>query len=105
MFLVEIDVRLVSSRRPTEDEITDMIERVVDDLDRLSGEPSVGTHRVGDDVEVTVAVTIDDADEFNALTRAVAAIQSGLQTAGAGTPGLVTAKELRSRVVSLPRAS
>lgn len=105
MFLVEVDVRLVGTRRLTDDEITDLIEEVVDDLDQLAAEPSVGTRRVDDDLELSVAVTIDDDEEFDALTRAVAAIKAALKIAGVVTTGLVAPHELRSRVVSLPRAS
>ncbi|HSH61136.1 MAG TPA: hypothetical protein VK988_16155 [Acidimicrobiales bacterium] len=36
-----------------------IIETVVDHFDRLPVEPSVGTARNGDDVEVTVTVTVD----------------------------------------------
>ena len=67
MFLVEVVATLGSDRRLTDDEITDMIETVVDELDRLPLEPSVGTVRMGDNVEMTVSVTVDEREEWDAL--------------------------------------
>jgi hypothetical protein len=104
MFLVEIDATLSSGRRLTDDEITDMIERVVDDLDRLPVEPSVGTRRVGDEVNVTVGVAVDQAEEFEALTFGVAVVRAAFHAAGIGTAGLVVPRDLRSRVVPLQPA-
>jgi hypothetical protein len=45
MFVVEIVATLGAARRLSDDEISDLIETMVDDLDRLSLEPSVGTSR------------------------------------------------------------
>jgi hypothetical protein len=101
MFLVEIDLTLGSERRLADDEITDIIESVVDDLDRLPIEPSVGTSRVGDHVHVTVGVTVDEEEEFDALAFGVAAVKAAFHAAGVGTAGLVVPRDLRSRVVPL----
>lgn len=104
MFLVEIDLTLSSERLLTDDEITDLIETVVDELDRLPIEPSVGTRRVDDQVHVTVGVTVDEVEEFEALTFGVAAVKAAFHAAGVGTAGLVVPRDLRSRVVPLQPA-
>src|SRR4029453_17790318 len=46
MFLVEVIATLACDRRLTDDEITDLIESVVDQLDDQALEPSVGTARI-----------------------------------------------------------
>ena len=51
MFTVVMSVRIAAPRRPTEGEITDLIEAVVDNLDAVGMEPDVSTSRAGDDVE------------------------------------------------------
>ena len=104
MFLVEIDVTLGTNSRLSDDEITDLIEAVVDDLDQLSVEPSVGTCRNGDDVELTVGVTLDQTEEFEALAVGVAVVKSAFHAAGIGTAGFGVPRGLRSRVVPLQPA-
>ncbi len=90
MFLVEMDVRLGSIGAPlADDEITDLIERVVDKLDQLAVDPSVGTRRVDGDVDMTIGVTIDEDDQFEALRRGAAVIATGLQLCGIGAGQLV----------------
>lgn len=101
MFLVEIVATLGSERRLTDDEITDLIEALVDDLDRMSAEPSVGTVRTGDDVELTVSVSVDEREEFDALTHGAWAIKAAFHAAGIGTAGLLVPRDLRFRVNSL----
>lgn len=101
MFLVEVDATLRGAPL-TDDQITDMIETIVDDLDRLPLEPSVGTRRVGDQVLVTVGVTVDENDEFEALTFGLAAIRAAFHAAGLGTAALGVPRDLRSRVMPQP---
>lgn len=100
MFVVEIDVTLGSHRRLTDDEITDMIETIVDDLDRLPIEPSVSTHRVGDDLNLVVSVTVEEDEELDALAFGVAAVKAAFHAAGIGTAGLTVPRDLRSRVLA-----
>lgn len=104
MFVVEMVATLGAGRRLSDDEITDLIEAVVDDLDRLSLEPSVGTSRQGDDVDVTVAVTVSEAQELEALTLGVSAIKAAFHAAGIGTAGMIAPRDLRSRVLPLQSA-
>ncbi|HUP70898.1 MAG TPA: hypothetical protein VM142_13955 [Acidimicrobiales bacterium] len=103
MFLVEVKVTLASDRRLTDDEITDLIEDLVDDLDEAPVEPSVGTRRIDDNVEFTVGVTVDQQEEFEALAFGVGIIKSAFQVAGIGAAQLVP-HDLRSRVLPLQAA-
>ena len=79
-----------------------VMDTVVDDLEELSVEPSVGTRRVGDDVEFTVDVTVDENDEFEALTVGLAAIKAAFHAAGVGTANFPVSRDVRSRVVAQP---
>lgn len=101
MFLVEMDVRFGSAGEPlTDDEITDLIEKV-DELDHLPVAPSVGTRRVGNEIDMTIGVVVDDEDQFEALGHGVAIIGAGLQSAiGVGAARLVVPRDdgLRSSV-------
>jgi hypothetical protein len=104
MFVVEVAATLGARRRLSDDEISDLIEALVDDLDRLSLEPSVGMSCDGNDADVTVTVTIGEADELEALTLGVTAINAAFQSAGIGTAGLITPRDLHSRVLPLQSA-
>ena len=100
---------MLSPRRYlTDDEITDLIEAALDDLDTTTVDPSVGTVRDGDDVRVTVSVTVDGSDPFAALARAseamLAALQAALQAAGVAVEGTISAGDLRSAVRLLQSA-
>jgi len=104
MFLVEVDVTLGMGQRLTDDQISDLIEIVVDDLDQQSMDPSVGTGRIGDDVAFLVGVTVDRDEEFDALTAGLTAVKAAFHAGGIGTAGLVVPRQLRSRVVPLQPA-
>lgn len=100
MFLVEVNVTLASDHRLTDDEITDLIEDLVDDLDHLQVEPSVGTRRIDDNVEFIVGVTVDQEGEFEALAFGLGIIKAAFQAAGIGAAQLVP-HDVRSRVLRL----
>jgi hypothetical protein len=104
MFLVELGVTLTGSRRLTDEEITNLIERVVDELDQASIDPSLSTSRRGDDVDLTVGVTIDQAGELDALARALEFVRAAFRTAGIGNADSVVPCDLRSRVMTLQAA-
>jgi hypothetical protein len=91
MFVVEMDLRLGSAGpRLTDDELSDLIEMVVDVLDDEPVAPSVGTRRVGDDVDMTIGVVVDDDDRFEALRHGAAIISAALQAViGIGAARLV----------------
>lgn len=99
---VEIDATLRAGRRLDDDEISDLIVAVVDDLDRFGAGPSVGTRRVGDDVELAIGVTVDEAEELDALASALSIALSAFDAAGIGTAGSAVPSDLRSRVVHEP---
>lgn len=99
MFLVEIDVTLRGPRRLSDDEVTDLVEAVVDHLDTLAVEPSVGTRREGDDIAVSVALTIAEDQELDAMAAGVAATKSAFVAAGIGSTGAAVPRDLRSRVL------
>ncbi len=105
VFVVEIAATLGAVRRLTDDDITDIIEAVIDDLDRLPVEPSVGTVGNGEDVDVTVTVTVDQVQELDALAYAISAVKAAFRAAGIGTAGLVPLRDLRSRVLPLQSQS
>src|SRR2546426_7335061 len=83
MFLVEMVLRLGYVDAPlTDDDITDLIEKLIDELDHLPVEPSVGTAREGEDITMTVGVVVDVNDEFEALSEGSAIIAAGLKAVG-----------------------
>jgi len=104
MFVVEVDVTLGTGRRLVDDEISDLIEVVVDGLDEAQLEPSVGTRRIGDDLGLRVGVTVQGDDEFSALTAGLVAVDAALRSAGIGTTGVIVPSHLRSEVVPLQPA-
>lgn len=65
----------------SDDDITDLIEAIVDELDHLDVEPSVGTRRIGDEVEMTVGVVVEDDGTIDAMTRGIATIGPALRAA------------------------
>lgn len=105
MFLVEIDVTLRGPRRLSDDEVTDLVEVIVDHLDPLAVEPSVGTRREGDDLAVSVALTVAEDQELDAMVAGVAAMRSAFVEAGIGATGAAVPSDLRSRVLPPPLAA
>jgi hypothetical protein len=105
VFLVEMDVRIGSHDGFSNDAVTELIERVVDELDHLPVDPSVGTARVGEALDMTIGVVVDDPDEFSALRAGAATIAVTLETVlGAGISNLVADAGLRGSVRQLQPA-
>jgi hypothetical protein len=98
MYVVEASAVLSPGRHLTDDEITDLIEAVIDDLDTTTVDPSVSTVRDGDDVRVTVSVTVDGGDPFAALAGASEAMLAAFHAAGVAVEGAIAAGDLRSEV-------
>jgi hypothetical protein len=73
---------LSPGRRLTDDEITDLVEAVVDDLDTTTVDPSVSTVRDGNDLRVVVSVSVGGGDQFAALARASEAMLSPASSPG-----------------------
>lgn len=82
VFFVEIVVTVCGGRVMSDDAVTDLIEVLIDELDQFGVEPSVGTMRNGDEVDVTVGVVIDDDGAIDAMAQALAMIRSALDVAG-----------------------
>ena len=99
VFLVEIEATLRSGRRLTDDEVTNVIEAVVDHLDRVTVDPSVGTRRQGEDIAISLGLTIAEDQELDALAVAAAVTKSAFAVAGASTAGVAEPRDLRSRVL------
>jgi len=91
MFLVEMNLRLGSTGgRLGDDDVLDLIEKIVDELDHLPVEPAVDTQRVGDDLDMTIGVVVDNDDEFEALRDGAAIISAGLHSSlGEGAAAMV----------------
>ena len=104
MYRVELVATLAGDRRLTDDGITDLIESVADELDQHSVEPSVGTQRAGDDVEMTVSVSLDNLEEWDALARGLSAVKAAFDSAGIRSAGPVQPRDLRSHVSHLRAA-
>lgn len=98
MYTVEASAVLSPGRRLTDDEITDLVEAVIDDLDTTTVDPSVSTIRDGDDVRVAVSVAVDGGDQFAALARASEAMLGAFHAAGVAVDGTLAAGGLRSEV-------
>ena len=101
MYTVEASAVLSPGRLLTDDEITDLVEAVIDDLDTTTTDPSVGTARDGNDVKVTVAVSVNADDQFAALARASEAMLGAFHAAGLVVHGSLAAGGLRSEVKPL----
>jgi hypothetical protein len=101
MYTVEASAVLSPGRYLAEEEITDLIEAVIDDLDTTTTDPSVSTVRDGADVRIAVSVTVDSGDQFTALATAAEAMVGAFCAAGVAAEGITAARDLHSEVRSL----
>lgn len=83
--LIELDARLTPHERLSDNAITDLIEAVVDGLDALAAEPSVGTARAADEVDVRVSLVVEAANEIAAVRGAAPIIEAALARAQVDT--------------------
>jgi hypothetical protein len=81
VFLVELDATLRPAQPMSDDDITDLIETIVDELDHLPVEPSVGSVRRGDEIDLTVGVVVDDDGSIDAMTHGLAVIKAAFHAA------------------------
>lgn len=65
----------------TDDELTDLIAEVIDDLDTRVLDPSVSTVRSDAGVQVEVSMTIDTEDRWEAQATAIAALRDAFDAA------------------------
>jgi hypothetical protein len=98
MYTVEVSVALKPHCRLSDDEITDLVQVIIDDLDTTTTDPSVSTVRDGNDVRATLSVTVDSHDPFAALARGSEAMLAAFQAAGVAAEGTIAAGDLHSEV-------
>lgn len=81
--MLTIDARaLLEPPRPfTDNELTDLIATVVDDLDARVIDPSVSTYRSDSGVQVEVSMTIDTDNLWEAQAVALAAMREAFDSA------------------------
>jgi hypothetical protein len=98
MYTVEASAVLSAGRYLAEDEVTDLVEALIDELDTTTIDPSVSTVRDDVDVRVTVSVTVEGRDQFAALATASEAMLGAFHAAGVAVEGIAAARDLHSEV-------
>lgn len=88
--MLTIDAKaLLDPPRPfTDDELTDLIAAVIDDLDARVIDPSVSTSRSDSRVLVEVSMTIDTDDPWKAQAAALAAMRDAFNAAVPAVAGM-----------------
>jgi hypothetical protein len=88
--VLTIDARalLVPPRPFTDDELTDVIAAVIDDLDARVLDPSVSTSRSDSGVRVEISMTIDTDDPWVAQAQALAAMRDAFDSAVPAVAGM-----------------
>lgn len=82
MFLVSMDVELLADPPATREDITDLIEAVIDDLDATVLDPSISTVGVGAVFHMIIEARIPIADETEAFEAAKSAMWAALHVGG-----------------------
>ncbi len=88
--MLTIDAKaLLDPPRPfTDDELTDLIAAVIDDLDTRVIDPSVSTYRSDSGVHVEVSMIIDTDDPWVAQATALAAMRDAFDAAVPAVAGM-----------------
>jgi hypothetical protein len=88
--MLTIDARaFLDPPRPfTDDELTELIAEVIDDLDTRVLDPSVSTYRSDAGVQVEVSMTIDTDDPWEAQAIALAALRDAFDAAVPAVAGI-----------------
>src|SRR5260370_32082786 len=88
--MLTIDAKaLLDPPRPfTDDELTDLIAAVIDDLDTRVIDPSVSTYRSDSGVHVEVSMIIDTEDPWVAQATALAAMRDAFDAAVPAVAGM-----------------
>ena len=88
--MLTIDARaLLDPPRPfTDDELTELIAAVIDDLDTRVLDPSVSTYRSDSGVAIEVSMTIDTDDPWEAQGAALAAMRDAFDAAVPAVAGI-----------------
>ncbi len=88
--MLTIDARaLLAPPRPfTDDELTDLIAAVIDDLDTRVIDPSVSTCRSDSGIQVEVSMTVDTDNPWVAQATAAAAMRDAFDAAVPAVAGM-----------------
>lgn len=88
--MLTIDARaILDPPRPfTDDELTELIAEVIDDLDTRVLDPSVSTYRSDAGVQIDVSMTIDTDDPWHAQAVALAALRDAFDAAVPAIAGM-----------------
>jgi hypothetical protein len=81
MLTIDAKALLAPPRPFTDDELTDLIAAVIDDLDTRVIDPSVSTYRSDSGVHVEVSMTIDTDNPWVASATAAAAMRDAFDAA------------------------
>jgi hypothetical protein len=88
MLTIDAKALLAPPRSFTDDELTDLIAAVIDDLDACVIDPSVSTTRSDSGVLVEVSMTIDTDDLWKAQAAALAAMRDAFDAAVPAVAGM-----------------
>jgi hypothetical protein len=88
MLTIDAKALLSPPRALTDDELTDLIAAVVDDLDARVIDPSVSTTRRDSGVLVEVSMTIDTDDPWQAQASALTAMRDAFDAAVPAVAGM-----------------
>ena len=91
-YLVGLELTLAGEPSTTEDDVTDVIEKVVDSLDEMGLLPNVSSCGAGETLSLTVQVIVDDelhSGQLVSLKRGIDGIVKALGVAGVGIPTAV----------------
>jgi hypothetical protein len=81
MLTIDARAQLDLPRTFTDDEMSDLIAAVIDDLDTRVLDPSVSTYRSDTGVRIEVSMTIDTDDPWKAQATALAAMRDAFDAA------------------------
>ena len=88
MLTIDVTALLDPPRPFTDDELTDLIAAVIDDLDTRVIDPTVSTYRSDSGVRLQVSLTIDTDNPLVATATAAAAIRDAFDAAVPAVAGI-----------------
>jgi len=81
MLTIDARAQLDLPRTFTDDELTDLVAAVIDDLDTRVLDPSVSTYRSDSGVSIEVSMTIDTDNPWKAQAAALNALREAFDSA------------------------
>ena len=81
MLTIDARAQLDLPRTFTDDELTDLVAAVIDDLDTRVLDPSVSTYRSDSGVSIEVSMTIDTDNPWEAQAAALNALREAFDSA------------------------